>query len=110
VHILLFAVIMVRSSELYILNSKWKALASQRKALDQFKSEFAVISQDSKDINQLVAQRVNWSEKLNKLSLGLPGGVWFDEIAVSKNNFLLRGSVVSLQRQEMNLIKAFIDN
>ncbi|HTZ11195.1 MAG TPA: hypothetical protein VMD04_02295 [Candidatus Margulisiibacteriota bacterium] len=109
-HVFLFAVIMIKNSELFILSSKWNALAPQRQALDKFKSEFAVINQDSLAINQLVAQRINWSEKLNKLSLGLPSGVWFEEITISKNNFFLRGSVVSLQRQEMSLIKSFMDN
>jgi Tfp pilus assembly protein PilN len=61
-------------------------------------------------IQQLIGQRINWAEKLNKLSLNLPSGVWFNEIQVNSKEFILKASVISLQKEEMNLINAFIDN
>jgi Tfp pilus assembly protein PilN len=109
-HIYLFIAVTIKNSQFYILSSKWKALEFQRKELDKVKSESAVMSQDSRAIQQLLSQRVSWAENLNKLSLGLPAGVWFNEISLSGGNFLLRGSIVSLQKQEMNLIKIFMDN
>jgi hypothetical protein len=55
-------------------------------------------------------RKLNWSEKLNKLSLNLPSGIWFNELSVSKKDFILKGSVLSLQKEEMNLVNKFIDS
>ena len=50
-------------------------------------------------------------KKLNRLSLDLPSGIWFNEISANlKKEFILRGSVVSLKKEEMLLINQFIDN
>jgi len=109
-HIYLTIVFLAKSQGLRILENKWKQLEPQRKTLEDFNKEYAIFTQDSQTIQQLTGQRVIWSEKLNKLSLNLPSGIWFNEISITSRDFTLRGSVVSLQQQEMDLIKKFIDN
>ena len=110
IHLYLFAVTIFKSSQFNILNNKWQKFEPQRKMLEGFNKEYALLSEDAKISQQLLRERINWSEKLNKLSLDLPSGIWFNEVSISEKDFILKGSVVSLQLQEMNLIKIFLDN
>ncbi len=110
VHIYLAAITMVKNSQLSVLNNKWQRREPQRNELEGFNKEYATVSEYASALERLMQERVNWAQKLNKLSLDLPSGVWFNEISVSKDNFLLQGSVFSLGKQEMGLIKNFIDN
>jgi len=109
VHIYLAMLILTKSYKLHVLNNTWDGLGPQRKALEDFHKKYDVVASDAKAIQQLAEQKINWSEKLNKLSLILPPGVWFNELIISARDFVLRGSVVSLQKEEMSLIKQFID-
>lgn len=110
VHIYLALFNISRAGALRALESKWKTFESKRKELQEFNKEYSVSVEDEKAIKQLLEQRINWAEKLNKLSLNLPSGVWFNELTVTRKDLIIKGSVVSLQKQEMNLIKGFIDN
>jgi len=110
VHLYLLAATIFKSSQFNILNNKWQKFEPQRKMLEGFNKEYALLSEDALVSQQLLRERINWSEKLNKLSLDLPSGIWFNEVSISGKDFILRGSVVSLQLQEMNLIKIFLDN
>jgi len=68
------------------------------------------LSEDARAIKQLTDQRIDWAQKLNQLSLKLPSGIWFTSISISPSSLTLSGSVVSLQKQEMALIKRFMDS
>ena len=63
-----------------------------------------------KAMQQLIASSLVWSEKLNKLSLNLPYGVWFNEMSVNRKELIIKGSVLSLDKQEMGLLNKFIDD
>jgi len=110
IHLCLFAVTIFKNSQFNILNNKWQKLEPQKKMLEGFNKEYALLSEDALASQQLLEQRIAWSGKLNKVSLDLPSGIWFNEISLSPKDFTLRGSIVSLQSQEMNLIKIFMDN
>lgn len=109
-HVGVFLMWMFKQSELAVLNAKWKELEPQRKVYEQAKKDSDMLSSDAKSIQQFVKQRINWSQKLNKLSLNLPSGVWFNEIALNQKDFSLRGSAVSLQKEELSLINKFMAN
>ncbi len=109
-HLYLAVLNIFNSIQLSTLNKQWQELEPQRKALEASTKEQAVLSQDVQELQQLTKNRINWSQKLNKLSLLLPSGVWFSEISLSSREFTLQGSVVSLQKEEVNLIKKLIDN
>jgi len=109
-HIFLAVVTINKNSQLRTLNNKWRSLEPQRKVLENFNNEYAIVSEDSKAIQRLTEQRINWAQSLNKLSLDLPSGVWFNELSISYGDFMLSGSVVSLQKEEMGLINKFIYN
>jgi len=92
------------------LEKKWKSLETGRKQLDTLKKEYNMLTQDSSAITQLNKDRINWAEKLNLLSLKLPQGIWFNDLQVINKDFILRGSVFSLAKQELTLINKFLSN
>ena len=110
VHLCLLSVTLTKGVQLTALNNKWQRLQPQRKMLEDFKKEFEGVSKDASALQKLASQRIIWAEKLNKLSLDLPAGIWFREITVTRKDFNLKASVVSLQKDEMNLINRFIEN
>lgn len=106
-----FAVIAIsKNAKLVSLNRQWLNLASQKKAVDEFNSEFSSNLQDTSVLAQLNRQRILWSQKLNKLSLNLPSGVWFNEITINVKDIVIQGSVVSLQAEEVGLINKLLEN
>lgn len=111
VHIYLAASFITKNNQLRLLNNRWKSLEPQRKELENFNKEYGIESADTLIlIQRLLSQRINWSEKLNKLSLYLPSGIWFNEISITPNGFTLQGSVISLAQDEMGLINRFFDS
>jgi Tfp pilus assembly protein PilN len=110
IHIFLALFGVARNFQLQALKNKWQQLESQRKIIDEAKKGYSELSADARIIQQLIDKRVRWSEKLNKLSLNLPSGVWFNEITISAADFVLKGSVVSLQKEEFGLLNKFINS
>lgn len=109
-HICLAAVGIVKNIQFSALNNKWQKLKPQRELVDNLKKQYDVLAADAQLIQQLDNRKVNWSEKLNRLSMDLPSGVWFNEIQVSPKDFTLKASVASLEKEEMSLINTFIDS
>ncbi|PIP18831.1 MAG: hypothetical protein COT38_01425 [Candidatus Omnitrophica bacterium CG08_land_8_20_14_0_20_41_16] len=99
----------IQSVQLSSLKDRWGKLAPEKKALEDFNSEYTLLSGDSQEIQRLLNERIKWAEKLNKLSLALPPGVWFEAISASGKEFQLRGKVVSLSKEEVSLIRQLID-
>lgn len=102
--------VLVKGGQLRSLNAKLQSLATQKKGLDEFNAEYNLVSQDSQAIQKLMRERVVWSEKLNKLSLNLPSGIWFSGISVNSKGMVLQGAVVSLNKDDLNLINKLIDS
>lgn len=98
------------AAKLKSLNSQWSGLEQKRKSIDVFKQESSSAMGSDKAMQQLIASSLVWSEKLNKLSLNLPYGVWFNEMSVNRKELIIKGSVLSLDKQEMGLLNKFIDD
>jgi Tfp pilus assembly protein PilN len=106
-----FGVLLVsKNQKLLFLNRKWADLAAQKKSLDEFNQEFTATSADAGALAQLSRQRILWAQKMNELSLRLPSGVWFNEILLNGSNLTIRGSVISLEKEEVNLINRLLDS
>ena len=106
-----FAVLLIaKNGQLVSLNRKWLDSATQKKGLDEFNQEFSATTQDASLLQQLSRQRILWAQKLNELSLHLPAGVWFNDILVNVNSLTIRGSVISLEKEEVGLINRLLDN
>ncbi len=110
VHLVIGVFGIAKSFQAAALNKKLASLEPQRKALEEFNNKYNFVSEDSQAIQQLMRSRVAWSEKLNALSLGLPSGAWFEGLLANAKEFSLRGAVISLNKEEMGLIKQLIDN
>ncbi len=99
----------LKNNKLNSLNRKWAGMSAQRKVLDEFQGTSGA-GQEAGLLGQLNRQRVLVSQKLNELSLQLPPGVWFDEISFNANTLTIKGSVVSLKKEEIQLINKLLDN
>lgn len=109
-HIFIAMADAVKGRQLSLLDNKWKGLEQRRKEVGEFKKEYDAAISSINAIQQLTSQRVDYSEKLNKLSLYLPKGVWFVDLVFDQKNMVLKGSVISQQKEEMSLINGFIDS
>lgn len=109
-HVYFAAVSIFKNGQLLALNRKWVELAPQKKALDAFNNDYSAISADSSLVELLNNKRILWAQKLNKLSLNLPSGVWFEGITVSAKEIVIQGSVISLTKKEINLINKLLEN
>lgn len=110
IHIYLAGLSLYKNNQLRALTRRWQGVAPQKKILDDFNKEYSIFSSEDRAVKQLLQARLGWAQKLNKLSLLLPAGVWFTDLALSSTDFTLNGSVVSLQKDDMSLINQFMDN
>ncbi len=97
------------SVRLGLLKANWEKSSVERKAVEDFNAEHSLVSGDAQEIQKLLSERVNWSEKLNKLSLSLPAGVWLEFVSGSGKEFYLKGKAVSLDKTEVSLIRNYIE-
>lgn len=91
-----------------VLNAQWKTLEPQMKVLEENNKEGNLLRQEDAVLQKMINERVNWADKLNKLSLYLPSGIWFKEIIVLNKEFTLKADVISIEKQEMSLINKFL--
>ncbi len=98
------------NAQLRALEDKWKGLGQRRDEVAAFKKDYDAAVLANNTIQQLIDQRVNYAEKLNKLSLYLPKGVWFVDLVFDQKNMVLKGSVISPQKEELILINKFIES
>lgn len=109
-HIYLAVFALLRNFQYQALSAKWERLKPERAKIEVLKKNYTVASSGAEMIQRLAGKNISWSEKLNKLSLCLPKGVWFDKIVVGPGEFELNGSAISLQKEELTLINKFMDN
>ena len=109
-HIYFLVISISKNSQLVALNRQWVKLEPQKKTLNEFNNKYSATSADASLIQMLNSKRILWAQKLNKLSLNLPSGVWFDGISISAKNIVIRGSVISLVKEEVNLINKLLEN
>lgn len=109
VHIVMVFSGIAKASQLNMLKAKWNKAAPERKILEDFKNEHTLNSGVTNEMQKLLNERITWADKLNRLSLALPPGVWFEAISVSGKVFLLEGKAASLNKDEISLLRNFID-
>ncbi len=106
-HLLLGLIYVGRDIHLGVLASAMKNQESLLKKVENFKQEYGYLFRDEFSPGQ---GGLSWSEKLYCMSKDLPNGVWLNELSFVDRNFQLRGSIVSLQRNEVGLMNAFLDS
>lgn len=110
VHLYFLILGISRNIALGNLRKTWNQFKPQRDAVASFKKENDLLLGQDKIMDKLLAQRPAWAPKLNKLSLHLPSGVWCNELQITDKRFILKGSTLSLQKEEITTINKFIDN
>ena len=106
VHCVLAVVQFVGFARLNAFNTRMKALEPQRKELES--RRLAASDPGKLAIDSFAAESIPWSMKLNSLSGHVPAGVWFTDLAVSPKSMVVRGTVVSLEEDEMAAINNFM--
>ena len=110
-HIYFLGIIIFKNFQLAALNYQWLKLEPERKRIENMQKEYSSSSVEFQTIEQITAQRLNLAQKLKSLSYSLPSGIWFNELSISEREGLsLKGSVVSLAKEEVGLLNKFIDN
>lgn len=109
-HIFFAAAAIFKNAQLNSLNQRLLALAPQEKELAEFNKEYSAVSQSTGFVRMLTGKRILWAQKLNKLSLNLPPGIWFNDISINAKDITIQGSVVSLEKKEVGLINKLLDN
>jgi len=109
IHFYLFGLFLFKNLQLKILNNKWTNLGPQRKIWEEFDKQKQAINEDIQFLQRISQKRINWGQKLNRLSLDLTSGIWFREINLNAKKLTLYGSILSLEKKEMFLIDKFID-
>lgn len=93
------------------VKAKLAVLEPERAALKDFKEQLEAFSADAKAMQKLLKERISWSQKLNRLSLDLPKGIWFNELSVNQQELAVKCSAISpLQKEEYALINKFLDS
>lgn len=110
---LLFLLVMVHFSLLFLnINklSEHKKLKAKLESILPAQANVQVVIDELKgfqDRQKAIVEalgsdkRMNWSQKLNILSDSLPKGVWLKRIALNEEMFLIEGSAISRQKEEM---------
>jgi hypothetical protein len=108
-HVYLAFVFMSRSQILGGLERRWKTLEPQRQEVQGMKNEINAESAEAKVVQGYMASRILLAPKLNKLSLDLQPGIWFNDITFGRSSLMVKASIVSLKMDEMDVINTFVD-
>jgi len=118
-HLLLYIVAFVNTKRLNILKNNWRALSSKEEKIDQLKDELSKIGEKIPLIEQLISNRILWSNKLNRISDLIITGIWLDGLTLEKQKaskgeslecLIIRGSAASRTKDEPALIGRFMQS
>jgi hypothetical protein len=109
-HMYLGLVYATRSQVLAGLEKRWRTMEPQRQEVMGMKSELDAESSETRIVQAYMAKRVLLAPKLNKLSLNLQAGIWFNEVAFGRKELIVKGSVVSLKSDEIDMINTLLDD
>lgn len=108
IHLFLGGLLLVKTVQYKSLDKKWAQLDSERQAVDEWRKQHRINSQQSGQMNELLARRITVWDKMQALSQALPNGVWFNQLNLKQGEFKLRGSAVSLNKNHMRLLNIFL--
>lgn len=107
-HLLLQAVIVIKSVQLKGLNKSWVSIQPQKKQIDELKEQINKLKVSDDAVFQVAAQRLINVTELNIISDSLSKGVWLTELSLSRENIDIKGSCVSASAQELSQIGKFL--
>jgi hypothetical protein len=109
-HMYLGIVYATRNEVLASLEKRWHTMEPQRLEVMGLKSELDATSSEARIVQGYMAKRVLLAPKLNKLSLDLAPGIWFNNVEFGRKDLVVKGSVVSLKSDEIDMINTFLED
>ena len=120
-HLFLHTINCVGTIRLNRLQKSWESLSDKKAGLDQLNAELTKINQKVPLIEQLISNRVLWSEKLSRINDLIIPGIWLNEIILERENvkiaqqqstkyLVIRGSAASRTKEAPALIGRFMQN
>lgn len=108
IHLYLGGLLLIKTLQYKTMDKQWMQLEPSRQKVIAWLRKYNVGSQGAEVINNLIAQRLTISDKLEKLVEALPNGVWFNTLTFKGEEFRIQGSVVSLKKEEVVLLNLFL--
>lgn len=108
-HCILIGVTIIRGVGFGVASSVWNKLGPQRKQADVFKQQYGYIFDDAGARIDTDSRKAIWSEKLCRISLDVPVGLWLNEISVLEKNFVLKGSIIATGKNEIVSVNQFLN-
>lgn len=102
-------VILIKKRQYRVMNQQWMIKLPEIEKSRVWKEENKIATQASQDMTKLSQQRIIFSRKLKLMSEFLPEGIWFNRLQIKQKDFRLEGSVVSLEKEQMSLLRIFLE-
>ncbi|MFH1577872.1 MAG: hypothetical protein ABIC18_02215 [Candidatus Omnitrophota bacterium] len=108
IHLSLGGIYISKLLQYKAMEKKWVQLTPEHQKVQEWKKQHKISGQQTAEMNKLLEQRITISDKLQVLSKGLPNGIWLNSLDLKNEKFELKGSVVSLEKDQMRLLNRFI--
>jgi hypothetical protein len=108
IHSILIGVTIIRGVEFGVVSSVWNKLGPQRKQVKAFRQQYGYIFDDAGARIDTGSRNADWSEKLCRISLDVPAGLWLKELSLAEKNFILKGSIIASGKNEIVSINQFM--
>lgn len=109
-HLYLGSSLLIRSLQYKSLHKSWSLVSSQLFKVNEWKKQFNISSQQTEQMKRLLAERITISDKMQILAQALPNGIWFNHLNLKEKELNLKGSVVSLKKDQMSLLNIFLNH
>jgi len=91
------------------LNKKFKRFKPGIQEIKKLETQLKEFRGKSQLTEELISDRILWSEKMQIISNTAPQGIWIRSMSIKANSFNIDGTCVSLNGEEMNIIGSFIN-
>ncbi len=108
VNIVLQLTIFVQMGTCKAIEVSVEGIGPQRTDVNAVLSELKVLRQKISTIESITTgRRLSWAQKLNMISDAITSGAWLTRITLTKENFIMEGSVVSKKGDYASIVNTF---
>ncbi len=107
-HLVLLFAAGVKQVHVASLRHNWGHLAPQSKEFLARRGEIQAVASEVASLKTFLDRPFSLTEMLSVLAGAVPSGLWLDRLALSPENIMIQGSVVSLSQNEMTIIGKFL--
>ncbi len=110
IHILLLFICLFYKFRADAFSKEWGRISSQNADVLSLRNEISVFEKAIENTDKLTRVQFPWTHKLGKLNSLLPNGVWFKHIRVAAGSLDITGSVISRDKDEVEIINNFLQD